>query len=178
MLAVWLIFYRSPLPPATPRWLQIDNMRNSLQQLVINWSLDIPFERSVRLNLIALEGLQEDGLTWSSIAGVLTQAGARHKNGHPISARQMNTVFLRVQKAMRMTLIADASPQLQPTTYNVPILSAPVKSAIQTRPAIKARENFDKVLSKHSASRRSDGLAQRLSEASRMRGAARLEYDE
>jgi hypothetical protein len=153
-------------------------MRDALQHLVSNWSFDIPFERSVRSHFIALEKLQEDGLTWSSIAGALTQAGARHKNGHPISARQMNTVFLRVQKAMRITLTADASPQLQSTACKAPVPSASVKSAIQTRSAIKTLENFDRVLSEHSASHRSDGLAQRLSEARRMRGTTRVEYDD
>jgi hypothetical protein len=153
-------------------------MRNALQHLVSNWSFDIPFERSVRLNLITLERLQEDGLTWSSIAGALTQAGARHKNGHPISARQMNTVFLRVQKAMRMTLIVDTPRLLQTTASNAPMPIAPVKSAIQAKSATKTLGNFATALSKHSASRRSDGLAQRLSEARRMRGATRVEYDE
>ena len=153
-------------------------MRNSLQQLVINWSFDIPFERSVRLNLIALEDLQEDGLTWSSIAGVLTQAGARHKNGRPISARQMNTVFLRVQKSMRMTLIVDAPHQLQTTLSKAPVPIAAVKSAILAKSATKTLGNFVKAPSDHSASGRSDGLAQRLNEARQMRGAARAEYDE
>jgi len=106
-------------------------MRNELQHLVSNWSFDIPFERSVRLNLITLERLREGGLTWSFIAGALTQAGARHKNSHPISARQMNSVFLRVQKATRMTLIVDPPRRLQTTASEATVPTAPVKSAIR-----------------------------------------------
>jgi|SRR5665213_270775 len=152
-------------------------MRNELQNLVSNWSFDIPFERSVRLNLITLERLREGGLTWSFIAGALTQAGARHKNSHPISARQMNSVFLRVQKATRMTLIVDPR-RLQKTASEVPAPTTPVKSAIQVKSATKILGNFAQAPSQHSASRRSDGLAQRLSEARRMRGATRIEYDD
>lgn len=153
-------------------------MRNELQHLASNWSLDIPFERSVRLNLIALERLREEGLTWSLIAGALTQAGARHKNSHPISARQMNSVFLRVQKAMRMILIGDPPRQLQATASEASAPTAPVKSAIQAKSATKILGNFAQAPAQHSVPRRSDGLAQRLSEARRMRGATRVEYDD
>jgi hypothetical protein len=151
-------------------------MRNELQHLVSNWLFDIPFERSVRLNLITLERLREGGLTWSSIATALTQAGARHKNSHPISARQMNSVFLRVQKATRMTLIADPPRRLQNTVSEVP--PAPVKSARQAKSATKILGSFAKAPSEHSASHRRSGLAQRLTEARQMRGAARIEYDD
>ena len=153
-------------------------MRNALQHLVSNWPFDIPFERSVRLNLIALERLQQDGLTWPSIASALTQAGGRHKSGRPISARQMNTVFLRVQKTARMTLINDTARQSPKIGSKAIVSNLPVQSVTQANSKMEIPGTIANAPSEHSASRRSDGLAQRLVEARRMRGAARPEYDE
>ena len=150
-------------------------MRDELQNLLDNWSLDIPFERSVRLNLIALERLQQIGLTWPSIADALTHAGARHKNGAPISGQQMNTVFLRVQKTMRKTLILDAPSRLRNTDESKSgTATAQVKSAIEASILSK----FTKAPAGNSVSIRTEGLAQRLQEAQRMRRAAKVEYDE
>jgi translation initiation factor IF-2 len=154
-------------------------MRAELQHLLDNWSLDIPFERSVRLNLTALERLQQSGLTWSSIADALTQAGARHKNGHPISGQQMNTVFLRVQKTMRKSLTVDMISPLQSAEESKSAaVSAQAKSVIQAKSTVRTLVTFTKVPDENTVSTESEGLAQRLHEAQRMRGAAKVEYDE
>ena len=154
-------------------------MRAELQHLLDNWSLDIPFERSVRLNLTALERLQQSGLTWSSIADALTQAGARHKSGHPVSGQQMNTVFLRVQKTMRKSLAIDApSPSRNADESKNSTATALTRSAIQAKSTVRTFGNFTKAPEENTVSIRSEGLAQRLHEAQRMRGAAKVEYDE
>ncbi|MEK9282683.1 hypothetical protein MTR72_24110 [Bradyrhizobium sp. ISRA442] len=152
-------------------------MRRELQHLIKSWSFDIPFERSVRSNFQALQQLEASGLTWGTIANALTRAGARHKNGRPISARQMNSVFLRVRKAY-LTNTANAAsfglaPPARAVEHNGEYLSDPkqAKSGGETvtiTPAAMATP----------APSMATGLAQRLAEAHRLREVSRTEYDD
>jgi hypothetical protein len=152
-------------------------MRRELKHLIENWSFDIPFERSVRSNFQALQQLEASGLTWGTIANALTRAGARHKNGRPISARQMNSVFLRVRKAHATNTANTASSGLAPCARTIehrgenllhPKQAKSNDEILVTTPAAMATP----------APSIATGLAQRLAEAHRLREVSRTEYDD
>lgn len=152
-------------------------MRTELQHLVKNWSYDIPFERSVRAHYLALQQLETSGLTWVTIAAALTQAGARHKNGRPISARQMNSVFLRVRKAHLTNPAGAACFEIAPRARAIEDKSERLTHQTQAK---SAGETIAIATAAIAASPQSavTGLAQRLAEASRLREATRMEYDD
>ncbi|WP_019195302.1 hypothetical protein [Afipia birgiae] len=152
-------------------------MRSELQHLVKNWSFDIPFERSVRAHYLALQQLETSGLTWVTIAAALTQAGARHKNGRPISARQMNSVFLRIRKAHLTNLAGAACLEIAPRARSIEDKSERPTHQTQVK---SAGETIEIATAAIAASPQSavTGLAQRLAEARRLREATRIEYDD
>jgi hypothetical protein len=152
-------------------------MRSELQHLVKNWSFDIPFERSVRAHYFSLQRLTISGLTWATIADALTQAGARHKSGRPVSARQMNSVFLRVRKTQSTNSGDTASSgisshtranenkigqvsHLTPTKSDDNGVASPAEAMAVPAPSLLT------------------GLAQRLIEARRLNAASSMEYDD
>jgi hypothetical protein len=152
-------------------------MRSELQHLVKNWSFDIPFERAVRIHYAALQQLETAGLTWATIAGALTRAGARHKNGRPISARQMNSVFLRVRNAQSTKYAHAASfdpaPRMRPIADETGRVSYPTPTKSSDESVAISVEAMAT-----SAPRLMTGLAQRLNEARKLSEASRTEYDD
>ena len=152
-------------------------MRHELQHLVKNWSFDIPFERSVRAHYLTLQQLETSGLTWATIADALTQAGARHKNGLPISARQMNSVFLRVRKANLTNTANAASFRFAPLTREVEDKSERPSYAVQTKSGGETIAISTAAIALPTR-RPVTGLAQRLAEAHRLRKVSRTEYDD
>lgn len=152
-------------------------MRSELQYLVKNWSFDIPFERSIRAHYSTLHRLTTSGLTWSTIADALTQAGARHKNGRPISARQINSVFLRVKKAQLTNSAHAASfglaPRVRASEDNIGRLSHPAQTKSDDKNFAISADAMAMP-----APRLLTGLAQRLAEARRLSVTTRTEYDD
>ncbi len=55
----------------------------------------IPFERAVVRHLPLFLGLRQRGLTWTSVASLLTARGVRRADGHPISVEQLRGVVSR-----------------------------------------------------------------------------------
>ena len=165
------------LPHTQSTILQRDIMRSELQHLVKNWSFDIPFERSVRAHYLTLQRLTISGLTWATIADALTQAGARHKSGRPISARQMNSVFLRVRRTQSTNSSNTASLGLSSHTranenkIGRVLLLTPTKSDDN---GVASPAEAMAVPAPHLLT----GLAQRLTEARRLSEASRFEYDD
>lgn len=152
-------------------------MRHELQHLVKNWSFDIPFERSVRAHYLALQQLETSGLTWTTIADALTQAGARHKNGRPISARQMNSVFLRVRKANLTNITNTASFKLAPLMREIEDKSERPSYPMQTKSGGQTIAISTAAIALPTQ-RPVTGLARRLAEAQRLREVSRTEYDD
>jgi hypothetical protein len=158
--------------------LTSDIMRSELQHLVKNWSFDVPFERSVRAHYLTLQRLANSGLTWATIADAMTQAGARHKNGRPISARQINSVFLRVRKAQSTNSANAASLGLTPYVR----VSGDVEIERLSRPTQAKSDDKDAAISPEAvaipAPRPLTELTQRLTEARRLSEATGTEYDD
>jgi hypothetical protein len=152
-------------------------MRLELKTLVDSWSFDIPFERAVREHYLALEQLVTSGVTWPTIAGALTQAGARHKNGRPISAHQMNSVFLRIQKAQRTNAANAPSFGLAPRARVIEDRSENLSHPARTKSDNESVAIATAAVAIPTTSLMT-GLAQRLGEAQRFREAARTEYDD
>jgi hypothetical protein len=147
-------------------------MRKNIAILVREWPLDIPVERAVKLNLKLFELLIGEGLTWPSIAAALTEAGARHKNGLPISSCQINTVFLRARKAARLVSShADRPPAAG-------IVSIEKCDALGP-PVAKTTELFGTVSEPScspSAGSRRGTLSQKLAEARHMKDARKSDF--
>lgn len=146
-------------------------MRKELKTLIEQWAFDIPVERAVRLSLVRLENLLEQGLTWKSIADALTAAGARHKNGHPISPRQINTVCLRIQRANRTLLTENECRRERERD----LTTAATGSITFAKSDVGQSDSFTKA---RSASIPAVRLGERLTEARRMRDAVKSEYDD
>lgn len=152
-------------------------MRSELQNLVKTWPFDIPFERAVRSHYVALQQLETLGLTWATIADALTQAGARHRNGRPISARQMNSVFLRVRKAQLTTSSDAVSFDPAPRMRTIADETERVSDPAPTKSGDKSVVVSAQVMAIPTA-RLMTGLAQRLNEARKLSEASRAEYDD
>lgn len=56
----------------------------------------LPLERVMRRHLAAFNAVIATGRTWPQIAQALTKAGARHRRGQPMCAKQLRTVFRRL----------------------------------------------------------------------------------
>jgi hypothetical protein len=156
-------------------------MRDDLKKLTENWPVDVPFERAVRKNLRALRQLIVDGMTWKTIAGALTRAGVRKRNGSLMSARQINTVFLRVSESEAKSRENDdfaknpaalesqanplnSSPPMQPT-LGVKRITAKLNRSTQTQDTLFLSSS-------------SPDLARRLAEARRLGTRKRPGFDE
>lgn len=152
-------------------------MRTELQILIGSWSFDIPFERAVRKSYPMLQKLVALGLTWTTIAAALTKAGARHRNGRPISARQMNSVFLRVGNAQSKDTSFMETPA---SAVHIETNVAEVGRARFRATVIASGESGSTVAQELASQAPASvtGLAQRLNEARRLSNANRIEYDD
>jgi hypothetical protein len=156
-------------------------MRDDLKQLAENWPHDIPFERAVRLKLSALLKLRQEGLTWKTIARALTGAGVRKRNGALMSARQMNTVMLRVWKFASIA-VDDCDPA--PSVLSPAPSLAPARATTADGPRHYVGPVEQAVFPHQRDSSVSVGsptdhdLARRLSEARRMSGRRRSSFEE
>jgi len=71
------------------------------KRFVAELSIDgeaIPLDRVLRRHLAALSQFRADGLTWTSVADAVRQAGARRRNGMPFTAAQLRADVSRLSR--------------------------------------------------------------------------------
>lgn len=71
------------------------------KRFVAELSIDgeaIPLDRVLRRHLAALSQFRADGLTWTSVADAVRQAGGRRRNGMPFTAAQLRADVSRLSR--------------------------------------------------------------------------------
>lgn len=155
------------------------NVRAAWRRLLDGFVVDlgvgedsVPLERVLRRHRAAFEAVLATGRTWPQIARALTDAGARHKRGQPMSAKQLRTVYGRTGAAHaehRPATMGDVAPA-------APIAEGPARSSVaQPRPTRSVGRASSSPGAMEAAG---DRMLGRLAEARRARGALKHEFDE
>lgn len=141
----------------------------------------LPLERVLRRHAGVFQAILATGRTWPQIAHALTQAGARHKRGQPMSAKQLRTVYGRVRTAA-------AKPALHGRVAEQSNAAAPV--ALFATDPVNDYASSRAPKSQHAPSARSPSLTSqnldgagervlaRLAEARKTREAVKYEFNE
>lgn len=103
----------------------------------------IPLDRALRKHLLTLFRFRNDGLTWTSIADAVRQAGARRKNGKPFTAAQLRADVSRLSRAqavgershLGMSAVVQRGPTASDGGRPVPVRAA---SVVRTREPLPA----------------------------------------
>lgn len=136
----------------------------------------VPLERVLRRHRGAFEAVLATGRTWPQIAHALTEAGARHKHGQPMDAKQLRTVYGRTAPRSAMREAADADDRGAPTGI--------AKATMQESARVKIRERRPApIVDRASSSLRieetaSERVRARLAEARRTRAVLKDHFDE
>lgn len=136
----------------------------------------VPLERVLRRHRAAFTAVLATGRTWPQIARALTDAGARHKQGQPMDAKQLRTVYGRTASRPAMREAADADGRGAPTGI------APTTTQKPARATITERRLSPPVGSPSSSLRieetASERVRARLAEARRTRAVLKDQFEE
>ncbi|WP_375454851.1 hypothetical protein [uncultured Methylobacterium sp.] len=131
----------------------------------------VPLERVLRRHKSAFDAVLATGRTWPQIARALTAAGARHRRGQPMSAKQLRTVYARSSAVDTGSAKASRPPS------GTVLAASPLRAAAAAaQPTIPAAQPASPSIALTEAGR--DRVMRRLTEARAARAAIMREFDE